>query len=328
MAVPKDSGTVLVTGGAGFIGSHLVDRLVAEGRRVVVFDNFDPYYPRDLKEANLASALQTGRATLQEGDIRSRDHMRHALDAARPDVVVHMAARPGVRPSFEIPEVYLDINVGGTLNVLEACESAGIRKVVFASSSSVYGSVSEPADEITTPTRPLSPYGASKVAGEALCSSFARNGMPVMALRFFTVFGPRQRPDMAINRFTQMIFDGETVPLFGDGNSLRDYTYASDIVSGLVGAIDHDIPGYSVFNLGRGEPTVLNALVGHIEEALGRQAKREYSEAQRGDPQSTCAAIGRAREALGYNPQVATADGVRIYADWFREQRRERVGSC
>lgn len=326
--MPKDSRTALVTGGAGFIGSHLVDSLVAEGTRVVVFDNFDPYYPRDLKEANIKAALGTGFATLVEGDIRSRDDMQEALNAARPDVVVHLAARPGVRASFEIPDVYLDINVSGTLNVLQACEASGIRKAVFASSSSVYGSVSEPADEVTTPTRPLSPYGASKVAGEALCSSFARNGMSVTALRFFTVFGPRQRPDMAINRFTQLIADNETVRLFGDGSSLRDYTYVSDIVSGLMGAIGRDLPGYSVFNLGRGEPTALNSLVGHIEEALGKQAKRAYIEAQRGDPQSTCADISRARAGLGYNPRVATADGVRIYAEWFQEQRSERVGSC
>lgn len=320
--------TVFVTGGAGFIGSHLADRLAADGARVVVYDNFDPYYARDLKVANVAPLVESGRAALIEADIRDGAAMRSALQQAHPDVVVHLAARPGVRPSFDIPEVYFDINVGGTLNVLRACEEAGITRMVFASSSSVYGSVSEPADEETTPCRPLSPYGASKVAAEALCSSFARGSMSITSLRFFTVFGPRQRPDMAINRFTQLVADGEPVPLFGDGSSLRDYTFISDVISGIVGAIECQIPGYSVFNLGRGEPTVLNDLVSYIEIALSKPAKREYVEAQRGDPQSTCASIARARAALGYAPEVATADGVRRYAEWFREQRRERVGSC
>lgn len=327
MAKNGKARTILVTGGAGFIGSHLVDRLVAGGAKAVIYDNFDVHYERALKLDNIAPALATGSAILVEGDIRDAKAFRAALASARPDAVVHLAARPGVRPSFEIPEVYLDVNVGGTLNVLRACEEAGVPRVVFASSSSVYGSVDEPADEERTPCRPLSPYGASKVAAEALCSSFARNRMSVIALRFFTVFGPRQRPDMAINRFTRMITEGEPIPVYGDGSSLRDYTYVSDVITGIVAAIERELPGYHVYNLGRGQPVVLNDLLGLIEAALEKRAERSYIEPQRGDPQSTCADISRAQRELGYEPSVSTKEGVKFYTEWFREQRRERVGS-
>jgi len=198
--------SVLVTGGAGFIGSHLVERLVERGEHVVLLDNFDPYYAESAKRSNIERSLASGLVTLVEGDVRDSEVLRAAITIHGVSRVVHLAARPGVRPSLEAPEPYLDINVGGTLNLLTACRDQGVCKVVFASSSSVYGGTSRPADEETTPCRPLSPYGASKVAGEALCSSFAASdGLNIVALRFFTVYGPRQRPDMAINRFTRMI---------------------------------------------------------------------------------------------------------------------------
>jgi UDP-glucuronate 4-epimerase len=249
MANSRPGETFLITGGAGFIGSHLVDRLVAGGGKVVVYDNFDPYYDADLKRQNVEAALATGKASLIQADVRDGGAFRAALESTRPDTVVHLAARPGVRPSFAFPEVYLDINVGGTLNVLRACGEFGVQRLLFASSSSVYGSVDAPAGEMTTPCRPLSPYGASKVAGEALCSTFARDGMSIIALRFFTVYGPRQRPDMAIHRFSRAIFSGEPVPVFGDGSSQRDYTYVSDVVDGIVNAAARTPPGYNVFNL-------------------------------------------------------------------------------
>lgn len=320
--------TSLVTGGAGFIGSHLVERLASRGDRVAVYDNFDPYYDRATKQANIGPALAMGNVRLVEADILDREKLFQAFAAARATKVVHLAARPGVRPSFETPQLYVDINVSGTLNVLLACRKYAIERMVFASSSSVYGSVSVPAQEQVTPLRPLSPYGASKVAGEALCSVFARrSGLSVTALRFFTVFGPRQRPDMAVNRFTRMIMAGETVPVYGDGSSRRDYTYISDTVNGIVSALDADLPGFSSFNLGRGQPIALRDLLKLVEFALDRRARLQFLDAQPGDPMSTCADITRAHAILSYEPRVTTHDGVIRYTEWFLEHDRERVGS-
>jgi UDP-glucuronate 4-epimerase len=320
--------TVLVTGGAGFIGSHLVERLASRGDRVAVYDNFDPYYDRATKAANIGPALSIDNVRLVEADILDREKLFQTFAAARATKVVHLAARPGVRPSFEKPQLYIDINVTGTLNVLLACRKYAIERLVFASSSSVYGSVSVPAQEQVTPLRPLSPYGASKVAGEALCSAFSRrSGLSVTALRFFTVFGPRQRPDMAVNRFTRMIMDGETVPVYGDGSSRRDYTYISDTVSGILAALDADLPGFSVFNLGRGQPVALRDLLKLVEFGLDRRARLQFLDAQPGDPLSTCADITRAHAVLGYEPRVTTQDGVIRYTEWFLEQGRERVDS-
>ncbi len=319
---------VLVTGGAGFIGSHVAERLVQRGERVVLFDNFDPYYPETAKRANIEWLLRSDLVSLVTGDVRDRDALRAAIRDHGVRRVVHLAARPGVRPSLEAPEPYLDINVGGTLSLLAACRDHGVRKVVFASSSSVYGGSSGPADEETTPCRPLSPYGASKVAGEALCSSFAASaGLDIVALRFFTVYGPRQRPDMAINRFTRMIADGEEVPVYGDGSSQRDYTFVSDVIDGVVAAIDAPLSGYTALNLGRGEPVVLRDLLTAIETEVGREARLRYLPEQTGDPQSTCADISRARALLGYEPSIAVADGVRLYTQWYRERHRDRIGS-
>jgi UDP-glucuronate 4-epimerase len=319
--------TVLVTGGAGFIGSHLVERLAQAGRRVVVFDNFDPYYDRRIKEANAGPALATGMVRLIEGDVRDDGALQSVFATFHPEKVVHLAARPGVRPSFETPALYFDINVGGTLNVLQACRQFEVSKLLFASSSSVYGSVETPADEATTPCRPLSPYGASKVAAEALCSAFAQNtGMAAVALRFFTVYGPRQRPDMAVNRFTKMIAAGEEVPVYGDGVSRRDYTYISDIVSGVMAALDAGLPGYTALNLGRGQPLMLRDLLRLIELGLDRPARLRFVASQPGDPQSTCADISRASRMLGYEPRVPAQDGVVRYTEWFMEQASERIG--
>jgi len=320
--------TVLVTGGAGFIGSHLVERLVERGERVVLLDNFDPYYAEAAKRSNIERSLASGFVTLVTGDVRDSETLRDAITVHGVSRVVHLAARPGVRPSLKTPEPYLDINVGGTLNLLTACRDYGVSKVVFASSSSVYGGTSRPADEETTPCRPLSPYAASKVAGEALCSSFAASdGLNVVALRFFTVYGPRQRPDMAISRFTQMIADGEEVPVYGDGASQRDYTYVSDVIDGVVAAIDTPLRGYRVLNLGRGEPVVLRDLLKNLEDEIGREARLRHLPEQPGDPPSTCANISRARAVLGYEPSVSADDGVRLYTQWYREMNRDRIGS-
>lgn len=322
------SRTVLVTGGAGFIGSHLAERLAHRGDRVLVVDNFDSYYSRALKEENLraASATLHGAVALAEADVRDYTRLRALFQKAKADAVVHLAARPGVRPSFETPHVYLDINVRGTLNVLMACREFGVPKMLFASSSSVYGSVVEPADEERTPCRPLSPYGASKVAGEALCSA-AAGELSVTALRFFTVYGPRQRPDMAIAKFAKAIASGAPITLFGDGGSSRDYTYISDTVTGIVAALDADLPGYNVINLGRGKPLQLRDLVRLIELGLDVPAALRFEPDQPGDPQSTCADITRSRRLLGYEPLVAPQEGVIRYTEWLLESQREFAGS-
>jgi UDP-glucuronate 4-epimerase len=319
---------ILVTGGAGFIGSHLVERLAARGDRVAIYDNFDSYYDRATKEANIGPALMLSNVRLVEGDILDKKTLFSTFDRARPQRVVHLAARPGVRPSFEMPQLYLNINTGGTLNVLQACQEFGVVRMVYASSSSVYGAVQGAAREDVTPLNPLSPYGASKVAGEALCSAFShRCGLSVASLRFFTVYGPRQRPDMAINRFTRLIQSGETVPVYGDGRSQRDYTYISDIVSGIVAALDADMPGHTVFNLGRGQPIMLRDLLKLVEFGIEKRARTQLLPAQPGDPQSTCADVTRARAMLGYEPRVTAQEGVIRYTEWFLEEARERVGS-
>ncbi|HXG42060.1 MAG TPA: SDR family NAD(P)-dependent oxidoreductase [Dehalococcoidia bacterium] len=314
--------TILVTGAAGFIGSHLVERLVGEGRRVVCVDNFDPYYDEEVKRANIAPTLGSGLATLVEADIRDRQALAAAFATSGPEVVVHLAARPGVRHSLEDPLPYLDINVWGTFNVLDLAREFGAAKVVFGSTSSVYGLLEDgPAREDATPCRPLSPYGASKVAAEALCSSFAATAdMDVVALRFFTVYGPRQRPDMAIHRFARFILADRELPIYGDGSARRDFTYVADIVDGIVAAIDASLLGYHVFNLGQGRPVPLSQVVDLLEEALGRKARRQFHPPPAGEPPLTWADISKAEASLGYRPRTPVEEGVRAFARWLLDQ--------
>ena len=316
--------TVLVTGGAGFIGSHLLERLVEKRRRVVCLDNFDDYYPAAVKRGNLEGALFSQRVRLVDADIRDQAALRAVLTEEEPQVIVHLAARPGVRPSLLDPELYLDVNVCGTLSVLTAARELGVPRVVFASSSSVYGLVEGTAREDSTSCHPLSPYGASKVAAEALCSAYAHTGGPsVVALRFFTVYGPRQRPDMAINRFTRLIASGQEVGVHGDGHSLRDYTFITDIVDGIEATLKASLDGYHVFNLGRGQPTVLLDVIRLIEKSLEAKAKLRFLPQPPGEPPLTHADIGKARALLGYRPSVSIEGGIGRYLQWFEEQQRE-----
>ena len=320
---------ILVTGGAGFIGSHLVERLAKGGREIVCLDNFDPYYPDVIKRENLRGALSTGRVRLVEMDIRDREALLGVLARERVEAVVHLAARAGVRPSLVDPELYFDVNVRGTLNLLTACLKASIERVVFASSSSVYGLIEGIAGEESTPCRPLSPYGASKVAAEALCSAYAGvNGLSVAALRLFTVYGPRQRPDMAINRFTSLISCGEEVPIYGNGHSLRDYTFITDVLDGIIAALEAPLRGYHVFNVGRGKPVPLLEIVTLIEHALGKQARLRFLSEQPGESPATCADIGKARSVLGYQPIVSVAEGVSGYVRWFGETGGAPLSVC
>jgi UDP-glucuronate 4-epimerase len=314
-------GTVLITGGAGFIGSHLVERLVEKGRQVVCLDNFDDYYPAEVKRANLQRALSWQPVRLVEVDIRDRGALRAVLASEKVNAIVHLAARAGVRPSLLDPELYLDVNVRGTLNLLATAREFGVPRVVFASSSSVYGLVDGMAHEDDTACQPLSPYGASKVAGEALCSAYAHTGGPsVVALRFFTVYGPRQRPDMAINRFTRLIASGQEVSVYGDGRSLRDYTFISDIVDGIEAVLEAALTGYHVFNLGRGQPAVLLDVIRLIEKGLETKAELRFLPLPPGEPPLTHADIGKAGAILGYRPSVSIEEGIARYVRWYKER--------
>lgn len=311
---------IVVTGGAGFIGSHLCERLLAGRHEVVCFDNFDDFYSHEAKQQNLSAIAEHPGFTLVRGDIRNPGDAANALRHA--NAVVHLAARPGVRPSLRDPGLYEEINVRGTIHLLEAARGQGVKHVVFGSSSSVYG-VQEggPFDEEATPCRPASPYGASKLAAEVYSATYQRlYGTPVTCLRFFTVYGPRQRPDMAIHRFTRLIEEGRPVPVYGDGTSRRDYTYVDDVIDGIVRAIERP-DGYQVYNLGNSETVALRDLIAIIERALGKTAVASTEPPQPGDVPITHASIERAGRHLGYRPQIKIEEGVRRFVEWFRAQR-------
>jgi UDP-glucuronate 4-epimerase len=312
--------SVLVTGAAGFIGSTLVDRLLAEGRRVVGLDSFDPFYPESAKRRNLRAALAAPGFRLVEGDIRDPDALERAFAESGCDAVVHLAALAGVRPSLERPAEYADVNVTGTARVAEAALRHGVRHMVFASSSSVYGERSDGPFRETDPVeRPISPYAATKRAGELLLHTFHHaRGLSVVCARIFTAFGPRQRPDLAIHKFAARMLRGEPIPVYGDGSSLRDFTYVDDLVDGLVRALDADL-GYAILNFGAGRTVSLREVIAALEEELAVRAKIERLPMQTGDVSRTWADIEAARTALGYAPSISFRDGVRKFASWLKE---------
>jgi UDP-glucuronate 4-epimerase len=310
---------VLVTGAAGFIGSHLVERLLARGDRVVGLDNFDPFYPRAVKERNLAAARAHPRFSLEEADLRDGEALLDLFARHGPERVVHLAAKAGVRPSLQDPAAYVAVNVTGTLHVLQACERFPVAHLVFASSSSVYGdSAHVPFSEDDRTDEPASPYAATKKAGECLCFTYHRLlELPITCLRFFTVFGPRQRPDLAIRKFVRLIEAGEPVPFFGDGSTSRDYTYVDDTVDGIVAALDRP-SGYQIYNLGRSNPVPLAEMVAAIESALGKRAVLDRQPEQPGDVRTTFADVSKARAELGYEPRVSFEEGIRRFVEWQR----------
>lgn len=317
---------VLVTGAAGFIGSHLVDALLARGNVVAGVDSFDHFYDPAVKRENLAGALAHPSFDLIEGDVRDAAGVRAAFARARPDVLVHLAARAGVRPSIEQPALYADVNVTGTSVILEAARAARVERLVVASSSSVYGNTSQaPFREDDPAIAPVSPYAATKRAAELLCETFAELNpwMRVISLRFFTVYGPRQRPDLAIHKFSRLIAAGQPIPFFGDGSAARDYTYITDILQGVLGAIDRtrDVPvRHEIFNLGESATTTLTELVSLIERAVGRHATLDRKPPQPGDVRRTFADISRARALLGYAPAVPVSEGIPRFVSWLRER--------
>jgi UDP-glucuronate 4-epimerase len=315
--------TYLVTGGAGFIGSHLVDRLLADGHRVDVVDNFDDFYEESIKRANLAEAAEKDGFALHELDIRDRRAMERLLAERRPEIVVHLAARAGVRPSIERPDLYADVNVNGTVSMLEAAVRSGVKRFIMASSSSVYGNNPKvPFSEDDPVDLPISPYAATKKACELIGHVYhALHSLPVTCLRFFTAYGPRCRPDLAVAKFTRLIDEGKAVPMFGDGTMKRDYTYIDDIIDGVVRAIER-CDGFRIYNLGESKPIVLTEMIETIARALGKRAKIERLGLQPGDVRITYADILRARAELGYNPCTVFTEGIRRYVAWYGRQGR------
>ncbi|MFO0909595.1 MAG: SDR family NAD(P)-dependent oxidoreductase [Isosphaeraceae bacterium] len=318
----RDGMRVLVTGGAGFIGSTLVDRLLAEGADVVVLDNFDPFYARSAKEANLRVARTHEQFRLIECDLRDAAGIAALVGEFAPHGIVHLAARAGVRPSIDDPALYTAVNVQGTVHLLEAASRLDPRpRFVYASSSSVYGDRTDAPFRETDPVdHPVSPYAATKKACELLAYTFHHlYAMPVCGLRFFTAYGPRNRPDLAIAKFASLIERGEPVPMFGDGSTRRDYTFVDDIVDGVLRAMDR-CTGHHLYNLGNSDPVDLRTMIDSIAEALGRPAKIRQLPEQPGDVRQTYADITRARTELGYEPATPFSEGLRRFVTWFRAQ--------
>jgi UDP-glucuronate 4-epimerase len=308
---------VLVTGGAGFIGSHLVDALLRDDADVTVIDNFDPFYPRAVKDANIAAHRAHRQWRLVEADVCDRRALA-VIDGAF-DVIVHLAAKPGVRPSIRDPQGHQDVNVGGTQNLLEFARERGIPQFVFASSSSVYGvNPRVPWSEEDHVLQPISPYASTKVSGELLGHVYSHlYGIRFIALRFFTVYGPRQRPDLAIHKFARLMADGQPVPMFGDGSTRRDYTYVDDVVQGVRAAMGYTASSYEVINLGNDRTVSLRQMIAGLEAAMGRTAAVTSMPEQPGDVPQTWASIAKARRLLGYEPKTTFEEGVRRFVEWL-----------
>ncbi|MCB0542298.1 MAG: SDR family NAD(P)-dependent oxidoreductase [Saprospiraceae bacterium] len=311
--------TILVTGGAGFIGSHLCEHLLGKGIEVVCIDNFDRFYDPAVKEQNISGLEENARFHLYRGDIRDESVLKSIFRQHQVDSVVHLAAKAGVRPSIQHPAEYMDVNITGTVRLLEAMRQAGVGRLIFGSSSSIYGNQSKvPFSENDDVSEPISPYAASKRSGELIAYTYHHlYGMEVSCLRFFTVYGPRQRPDLAIHKFTQLALSGRAIPLYGDGLTRRDYTYVDDIVQGIARLIDHPVPGFDIFNLGNGHPITLLDMVQALESALGKKLEIAMSDKQPGDVEQTFADISKARSAFGYTPRIDFNEGVRRFVEWY-----------
>jgi UDP-glucuronate 4-epimerase len=313
---------VLITGSAGFIGSHACEHFIDKGYQVSGLDNFDNFYPRSIKENNLKLIRNSDRFVFHEGDIRDKSLVNKIFDDNRFDFVIHLAARAGVRPSIDKVEEYYDVNVNGTLNILEAMRTHNVKKLLFASSSSVYGNNARlPFSESDPVDNPISPYASTKKSGELLCHVYSHlYGFDITCLRFFTVYGPRQRPDLAIYKFTRLIDEGRPVDIYGDGSGSRDYTYIDDILDGIDRAADN-LKGYHIYNLGESDRTELISLVRLIEEALGKKAVLNYLPMQAGDVKTTFADISKAKNELGYDPGFDFRKGMGKFIEWYRKNK-------
>ena len=313
---------ILVTGGAGFIGSHLVEKLLATGHEVAILDDFNDFYDPQIKHANIAGFAKD--AAIHHIDLRDSASVRNVFQRAKFETIAHLAARAGVRPSIQHPQLYCDTNVSGTLHLLDAARVTGVERFIFASSSSVYGSSKTvPFSEDQHLTQTLSPYAATKIAAEFFCSTYAHlYPMRVVSLRYFTVYGPRQRPDLAIHQFTRRIYAGEPIEQFGDGTTRRDYTFIDDVIQGTMAALKYDGPRFDIFNLGESDTIQLKDLISAIENALGKKAKINRLPEQPGDMPLTCADISKARKLLGYNPTTRFSDGLPRFIEWFLQSAR------
>ena len=316
---------ILITGAAGFIGSHLCEKLLEDGNTVVGFDNFDPFYERAIKENNLKTSVLNESFKLIEGDIRDSESVKKLFDEHSFEVVVHLAAKAGVRPSIEDPTAYNKVNVLGTLNILEMMKKNDIKRLVFASSSSVYGNSTDvPYKETMNVNNPISPYAATKIAGELLCYNYWHlYKISATCLRFFTVYGPRQRPEMAIAKFVKKAYDGNLISIYGDGSSCRDFTYIEDIIQGVVVSTERDL-GFEIINIGESETIDLNSLLGLIKELTGCDLKTENLPMQPGDVDKTFANIDKAKRLLDYAPVTSVREGIKQYISWLRSNSEIR----
>ncbi|NLH43417.1 MAG: NAD-dependent epimerase/dehydratase family protein [Planctomycetes bacterium] len=314
----------IVTGAAGFIGSHLTERLLKDGWTVVGVDSFDAFYDPAIKRRNIAACLSHPAFRLVEADIRDRAAMLRAVEPGT-DAIVHLAARAGVRPSIAEPALYTDVNINGTVSLLEAARERNVPRFVFASSSSVYGNNRKvPFSEDDNVDFPISPYAATKKAGELICHTYHHlHGLAISCLRFFTVYGPRQRPDLAIHKFARLIEGGKPIPVYGDGTMMRDFTYIDDILNGIVAAIEH-CSGYEIYNLGESQPIALRELIAELEHALGKKAVRQQLPLQPGDVDRTYADVSKAESRLGYKPSTDIRTGLARFVAWFRQEQRTR----
>lgn len=324
--------TYLVTGGAGFIGSHLVGHLLERDAHVVAVDDFNDFYDPAIKEANIRAFENNARFSLYRTDIRDNRALSEIFDSHGADLksggIIHLAARAGVRPSLLEPRLYLETNVTGTLNLAELARQYEIDNFVFASSSSVYGDSPEtvPFNETQDISKPISPYASTKAMGESLLHTYSHlYGLRVKALRFFTVYGAAQRPDLAIHKFTRLIDEGRPIPVFGDGTTRRDYTYIDDIMQGVLAAIAYGNTPYEIFNLGESQTTPLSRLIELIEESLGKQANIDRQPLQPGDVSITYADISKARNYLGYAPTTRVEEGIPKFVDWYASYKKQAL---
>ncbi|MHC5075949.1 MAG: GDP-mannose 4,6-dehydratase [Planctomycetota bacterium] len=311
---------ILITGAAGFIGSHLTERLLNDGHTVVGIDNFDDFYDPNIKRSNIAASLENKNFKLIEADTRDGE-ICDQLITNDIEVIVHLAAKAGVRPSIEQPVLYADVNINGTLVLLEAARKQNTKKFIFASSSSVYGKNKKiPFSENDPVDHPISPYAATKKACELICHTYHHlYGINITSLRYFTVYGPRQRPDLAIHKFTALIEKGKSIPIYGNGSMMRDFTYIDDIIDGTVAAIDQ-CEGYHLYNLGESRTISVNDLVNELEIVLGKKVQKEFLPSQPGDVDKTCADVTRAINDLGYNPSTDIQTGLKKFVTWFRNK--------
>ena len=313
---------IFITGVAGFIGSHLSEKMLSLENNVIGIDNFDPYYDRDIKEKNISGLRDNNKFHLYEVDLLDNEKLRSVFKEHKIDIVVHLAAKAGVRPSLINPVGYYNTNVIGTLNLLEVMKEACCKKMIFASSSSVYGNNKKvPFSEDDNVDNPISPYTATKKAGELLCHTYHHlYGFDVFCLRFFTTYGPRQRPDLAIHKFTKLIMEEKPIPFYGDGSTERDYTYIDDIIDGIIGAVNN-LNGFEIINLGESNTISLSKMVYTLENALGKKAIIQKLPLQPGDVERTYADISKAKAKLGYNPNYSFEDGISKFIEWFSSQK-------